>query len=600
MRVDDASSSEPINPEDTYPGRTLRPRAHPSQRFTQLRSARNRARLSNSMANEEMDTLLELHNASDRLAQVNEDLRHMMERHDYVPGSYSPIASTHPPPSDMPSESRRKRRKVDNDKVVDARPNVSYGYEGRVASGRLNMQLVSSDGGVVETPAFLESGNSPRGSHSKHGAANVLQDDESVYCTSSSRCNMVFRHQGQLPFTLEKLVIKAPRSNYTDPVQEGLVFVSMSKDEIFDRTKDYHIFHFPSSRFGHYFTSTRRNGQSPSQEPSSFSSLPPLRSLTREDIWPPLARTFDADADAESTDSPDESTDDDESVDLTVARRADTADSILYDRWAYLNSSTHDLLSTIRGDDAGRDEYGDMLAQQDFDEILRRGAFTSEDRRRRRIDAPLRDIERIERLERRFGVRYAPPAPTDVPQHPTESSSREPRMTAGNSSSDEEPLENPSALDVPLLEPNARFKMLSPAELRRKGRRRLSRHLKRIEARIESTHPHPDENIHFTIAGTSDKLGLPSSNVGDVFHDTIDDNPVTFRHVRTTSTSQSDSKITIRFDPPISARFVLLKLWNPKASTSERTDRRTGNIDIESVQAFGWAGPRLFPSVEMR
>jgi hypothetical protein len=53
------------------------------------------------------------------------------------------------------------------------------------------------------------------------------------------------------------------------------------------------------------------------------------------------------------------------------------------------------------------------------------------------------------------------------------------------------------------------------------------------------------------------------------------------------------STCTIRFDPPVSGRFILLKMWNshhdPKC-----------NIDIQSVIAEGFAGPRYFPSIELR
>ncbi|KAK8170045.1 hypothetical protein IWX90DRAFT_485917 [Phyllosticta citrichinensis] len=51
------------------------------------------------------------------------------------------------------------------------------------------------------------------------------------------------------------------------------------------------------------------------------------------------------------------------------------------------------------------------------------------------------------------------------------------------------------------------------------------------------------------------------------------------------------SKITIRFDPPVSGKYVLLKLWSPV---------RHGNIDIEHIAVHGYAGPRSFPACEMR
>ena len=53
------------------------------------------------------------------------------------------------------------------------------------------------------------------------------------------------------------------------------------------------------------------------------------------------------------------------------------------------------------------------------------------------------------------------------------------------------------------------------------------------------------------------------------------------------------SKCTVRFDPPVSGRFILLKMWSPHHSA-------TSNIDIQSVVAKGFAGPRFFPAVSLR
>jgi len=53
------------------------------------------------------------------------------------------------------------------------------------------------------------------------------------------------------------------------------------------------------------------------------------------------------------------------------------------------------------------------------------------------------------------------------------------------------------------------------------------------------------------------------------------------------------TKCTVRFDPPVSGRFILLKMWSPHHSPS-------GNIDIQSVVAKGFAGPRFFPAVSLR
>lgn len=53
------------------------------------------------------------------------------------------------------------------------------------------------------------------------------------------------------------------------------------------------------------------------------------------------------------------------------------------------------------------------------------------------------------------------------------------------------------------------------------------------------------------------------------------------------------SKCTIRFDPPVSGRFILLKMWSSHHDPGS-------NIDIQSVLARGFAGPRYFPATEMR
>ncbi|KAI2642602.1 hypothetical protein GGS21DRAFT_544732 [Xylaria nigripes] len=56
---------------------------------------------------------------------------------------------------------------------------------------------------------------------------------------------------------------------------------------------------------------------------------------------------------------------------------------------------------------------------------------------------------------------------------------------------------------------------------------------------------------------------------------------------------RNKSKCTIRFNPPISGRFILLKMWNPRRNAN-------ANIDIQAVIAKGFAGPRFFPSIELQ
>jgi len=50
--------------------------------------------------------------------------------------------------------------------------------------------------------------------------------------------------------------------------------------------------------------------------------------------------------------------------------------------------------------------------------------------------------------------------------------------------------------------------------------------------------------------------------------------------------------VEIKFDPPLSCRYLVLKLWSAR--------KGEGNIDVGSVVAWGFAGVRWFPAVEVR
>ena len=102
---------------------------------------------------------------------------------------------------------RTKRRKLDlddNKGILD----FSYGYHGQVVPGSLKMEIVSCDGGLHEESY---------GQGRQYLPENILRNDKSVYCTKHGKCNIILRHQGETPFTLKKLVIKAPASGFTAP-----------------------------------------------------------------------------------------------------------------------------------------------------------------------------------------------------------------------------------------------------------------------------------------------------------------------------------------------------------------------------------------------
>ena len=55
-------------------------------------------------------------------------------------------------------------------------------------------------------------------------------------------------------------------------------------------------------------------------------------------------------------------------------------------------------------------------------------------------------------------------------------------------------------------------------------------------------------------------------------------------------------KVAMKFEPPLSGRFILLKLW----SGSGGGDGRKGNVDVQSVIAKGFGGGRFFPARSVR
>ncbi|KAM7202126.1 hypothetical protein V8F20_004580 [Naviculisporaceae sp. PSN 640] len=196
------------------------------------------------------------------------------------------------PNQDQAEESRRiKRRKLDSDRVTSSFKGFRYGKYGQVEPGQLTMEIVSCDGGLYSDEL-------------SYAAENILKNDATVYCTKGNRCNIVLRHQGATVFSLRELVIKAPGSDYSSPVREGMVFISMNSDELLTRTAQYQIQYLPSRNSRQPIYSIRheedgrmrvhqrhRRGYSISMEeddyrtaqiPSEFSISPPPFHITTE------------------------------------------------------------------------------------------------------------------------------------------------------------------------------------------------------------------------------------------------------------------------------------------------------------------------------
>ncbi|KAL8971832.1 MAG: hypothetical protein Q9183_000859 [Haloplaca sp. 2 TL-2023] len=121
-----------------------------------------------------------------------------------------------------------KRQKLNHGAPTGSLGRAPYGYYGQVVPGPLRMEIPFCDGGTY-------TGSGER----EYPVENVLRNNLDVYCSKFSRCNMILRHVGKAPFSLSKLVIKAPESGFTAPIQEGMVFVAMKSHGLLTKTYRY-------------------------------------------------------------------------------------------------------------------------------------------------------------------------------------------------------------------------------------------------------------------------------------------------------------------------------------------------------------------------
>ncbi|TVY12705.1 hypothetical protein LARI1_G009073, partial [Lachnellula arida] len=364
-------------------------------------------------------------------------------------------------PGEGETNRRVKRRKLDTDKL-DGFTGFKYGKYGQVEPGKLKMEIVSCDGGIFDEPSI-------RGDFA---AENVLKNDTTVYCTKSNRCNLVLRHQGATVFSLKELIIKAPHTGYTAPVQEGMVFISMTSDDLLARTAQYQIQYSPPR--------DRRSASELSNE------LPPILSIRHHDDGSMTAaqararRLYDIglrdeDCDYRTAQIPSDFTTNAPPFQVTT-ECSDSEDDVSSARQRH--RSLHRLMGAgLRFEDSDSD-----------------------------------DSDQTQGLRRELGDYSGPHSPRITR-----------RETASN---------------ITLSEAAEASQIATQEAVRAVGGELMAPHAR------------------FFI-------------------------------------ERDKSKCTVRFDPPVSGRFILLKMWSPHHSPS-------GNIDIQSVVAKGFAGPRFFPAVTMR
>ena len=199
------STSNVASLVDTHPSTSvvrLRPQANPSERFLQ----RNRSRRQHE-GNALSDSIDTVQQAVERLNEASSNLSSLLD--EPIPRIVSPGVLDRDYPGIVDNIRRRvKRRKLDGAQHENG---FKYGYHGQVVPAPLKMEIVSCDGGH-----FTEYNGNVK--HSlDYWPENVLRNDKSVYCTENSKCNIILCHRGEIPFSLKKLIVKAPERGFPAP-----------------------------------------------------------------------------------------------------------------------------------------------------------------------------------------------------------------------------------------------------------------------------------------------------------------------------------------------------------------------------------------------
>lgn len=179
----------------------------------------------------EDDSIGTVQEAVDRLNEATSDLSSILD--ESLPQLLSSDDFMNLVPDTESMERRHKQRKLDGD-ALDREPPPKYGWYGQVVPGRLKMSILSCDGGY-HTERDEEC------IHRHYTPENILPNDKSVYCTEKDRCDIILKHWKETPFSLTKIVIKTPDAGFTAPLQEGLIFVSMTTDNLISGTSHYQI-----------------------------------------------------------------------------------------------------------------------------------------------------------------------------------------------------------------------------------------------------------------------------------------------------------------------------------------------------------------------
>ncbi|CAK7214086.1 hypothetical protein SBRCBS47491_002025 [Sporothrix bragantina] len=449
------------------------------------------------------------------------------------------------------SDRLSKRRKLDTDKAAPS-PYTAfrYGRYGQVEPGALTMEIVSCDGGLYSDG-------------SSYAAENILKNDSSVYCTKGNRCNIVLQHQGCTTFSLKELIIKAPGKNYSSPVKAGMVYLSMSKDELL-RAEQYN-----SNDRSFSDANVERAVQEICARASSTS---PLLEYLSSDTFRSMSAHIMLGNGNDNSDAARER----QIADMR--RLVETArENLIQDNARAQQPRSQDttaqpgfVVLTECSDDEDDDLPGRLGRDRDSADLEWRWSPT-----------PLRN-----RPRRRLPV-YDETTPLGTHLSWEVSRYRDDDDDEDDDYTDLYELElgNPtiSSPDSPRNDGEDSPAVARPrADRNRHGRDRTNS--RGGEHGFDGGASAADSLNRASVQGQTSTLSTRS----------LSSRPTSLPHAEF-NIEPGKNKCTIVFDPPVTARYILLKMWNPSLDF-----QNSSNIDIQGVVAKGFAGPRYFPAMELR
>ena len=505
--------------------------------------------------------------------------------------------------NEVDSQHRQKRRRIDDRRHPKANrlSSVRYGYYGQARAGPLRMEIPHVNNGYTITNftsnPIRASDKVPREPSIKH----ILQDGPTSFITQSRRLNIVLQHHDRRQFTIERIVIRLPGGSEIGPPLHGLVFRSFDMDNIFKETASYMIHNFATSRFGPratHLTEFTQSGENPDGDPTDcpVNGSPHLSGI--EDHEQCLRYRLPTMSPSDGHDSDSDAVYESQRPSDLITSRGSREESLLSDTdsefdFPDLGSSLHRWLhwthSASRGqseedsqckqdpspyfDDDDEDE--DIMDRQfDYDESLQivpdvasahaqtlEGHLNSS-------STLLSDINRlssarlgtIQRQSNEALQAIEPPANATVSRYTPDF--HHPRQSYA------------------LLEPSAFF----TTERRRRVRYSIS------GARPVPAYRPPGSPPYHAAGDPDSGLAAPAL-------------PGSARIESSYELKESGGRVSITFNPPLSARYILLKLWRSHWDRCHRHLEQYGDqrehVEISRVKVYGWCGPRFFPAIEM-